>query len=76
MWFDEATGLFVFAEEVDRDTIRIFDVAGGAEIGEVPDDDYTQLKPKAASRSIGSAFVRFQLSDHDPGVRAGALDAI
>ena len=77
MWFDEATGLFVFAEEVDRDTIRIFDVAGGAEIGEVPDDDYTQLKPNSGIRGlIGSALVRFQLSDPDPGVRAGALDAI
>jgi len=77
MWFDEATGLFVFAEEVDRDTIRIFDVAGGAEIGEVPDDGYTQLKPNSGIRGlIGSALVRFQLSDPDPGVRAGALDAI
>jgi len=77
MWFDEATGLFVFAEEVDRDTIRIFDVAGGAEIGEVPDDGYTQLKPNSGIRGlIGSALVRFQLSDPDPEVRAGALDAI
>ncbi|MEY8838521.1 urea ABC transporter permease subunit UrtB, partial [Cribrihabitans sp. XS_ASV171] len=45
MWQDEATGLFVFAEEVDRDTLRIFDVADGAEIGVVPDDGYDQLKP-------------------------------
>ena len=77
MWIDEATGLFVFAEEIDRDTIRIFDVADGAEIGAVPDDGYDQLKPNSGIRGlIGSALVRFQLSDPDPGVRAGALDAI
>ncbi len=77
MWLDEATGLFVFAEEIDRDTIRIFDVAGGAEIGEVPDDGYVQLKPNSGIRGmIGSALVRFQLSDPDPETRLGALDAI
>ena len=77
MWIDETSGLFVFAEEIDRDTIRIFDVADGAEIGAVPDDGYDQLKPNSGIRGlIGSALVRFQLSDPDPAVRAGALDAI
>ncbi len=77
MWRNEDTGLFVFAEEVDRDTIRIFDPATGAEIGTVPDDGYDQLKPNSGIRGmIGAALVRFQLNDPDPAQRATALDAI
>ncbi len=77
MWRNEETGLFVFAEEIDRDTLRIFDVAGEAEIGVVPDDGYDQLKPNSGIRGmIGAALVRFQLTDPDPAVRATALEAI
>ena len=77
MWMHEETGLFVYAEEVDRDTIRIFDFAGGEVIGEVPDDDYDQLKPNGGIRGlIGAALVKFQLSSPDTAVRAAALDAI
>ncbi len=77
MWRDTKTGLFVFAEEVDRDTLRLFDVANGAELGMVPDDSYDQLKPNSGIRGmIGAALVRFQLSDPDPVNRATALDAI
>ena len=77
MWFDEATGLFVRAEEVDRDTLRIFDFADGSEIGEVPDETYEQLKPNSGIRGlIGAALVRFQLNDPSPANRATALSAI
>ena len=77
MWQDETTGLFVFAQEVDRDTIRIFDVADGTDLGEVPDDDFDQLKPNSGVRSlIAAALVRFQLTDPDAAVRLTALDAI
>jgi urea transport system permease protein len=77
MWQDETTGLFVFAEEIDRDTIRIFDVADGTDLGEVPDDTYDQLKPNSGVRGlIAAGLVKFQLTDQDPDVRRTALDAI
>ncbi|MEO1557958.1 MAG: urea ABC transporter permease subunit UrtB [Pseudomonadota bacterium] len=77
MWQDEQTGLFVFAEEIDRDTIRISDVADGSDLGEVPDDGYKQLKPNSGVRGlIAAALVKFQLIDPDATVRLTALDAI
>ncbi|MGJ8605676.1 MAG: urea ABC transporter permease subunit UrtB [Marivita sp.] len=77
MWVNDATGLFVYAEEVDRDTLRIFDFADGTEIGTVPDDDFEQLKPNSGIRGmIATALVQFQLSDPDPDTRRRALDAI
>ena len=77
MWQNEETGLFVRAEEADRDTLRIFDFADGSEIGVVPDGDYDQLKPNSGIRGmIGAALVRFQLNDPLPENRATALDAI
>jgi urea transport system permease protein len=77
MWFNEDSGLFVYAEEIDRDTLRIFDFADGSEIGIVPDDDFDQLKPNSGIRSmIGTALVQFQLNDPDRETRVDALDAI
>lgn len=77
MWVNTETGLFIYAEEVDRDTLRIFDFADGTEIGEVPDDGYDQLKPNSGIRGlIGTALVQFQLSDPEPDTRRRALDAI
>ncbi|MEQ8899535.1 MAG: urea ABC transporter permease subunit UrtB [Roseovarius sp.] len=77
MWQNEATGLFVYAEEIDRDTLRIFDFADGSEIGEASDDDYDQLKPNSGIRGmIGAALVQFQLTDPDAGMRRQALAAI
>ncbi len=76
MWRDKETGLFAWAEEVDRDTIRLFDFAGG-EIGTAPDKAWKQLKPNSGIRGmIGAALVRFRLSDPDPAAVAQALDAI
>jgi urea transport system permease protein len=77
MWVNEETGLFVYAEEVDRDTLRVFDFSDGSEIGEVPDDTYDQLKPNSGIRGmIATALVQFQLSDPDPRNRLSALSAI
>lgn len=77
MWRDSQSGLFVLAEEIDRDTIRIFDPADGTEIGAAPDKGFKQLKPNSGIRGmIGAALVQFQLSDPDPTIRATALDAI
>ncbi len=77
MWQNEETGLFVFAEEIDRDTIRIFDVSDGSDLGEVSDDGFDQLKPNSGVRGlIAAGLVRFQLTDPDPAVRLTALDAI
>lgn len=77
MWVNEETGLFVFAEEVDRDTLRIFDFADGSEIAVVPDEGFDQLKPNSGIRGmIATALVQFQLSDPNPETRQRALDAI
>ncbi len=77
MWVDETSGLFVFAEEIDRDTLKIFDIADGSEIGDVADDGYRQLKPNSGIRAmIGAALVQFQLNDPNPRTRLRALNAI
>jgi len=77
MWMDEATGLFVYAEKAGSKMLRIFDFATGTEIAEVPDDTYEQLKPNSGIRAlIGSALVKFQLSDPDPKNRLAALTAL
>jgi urea transport system permease protein len=77
MWVDPETGLFVFAEDAGNDEIRLFDVAGGSEIGTASKRAYDQLKPNSGIRSlIGSALVQFQLIDPDPAKRATALAAI
>ena len=76
MWFNKETGLYIWAEEIDRDTIRAFDFAGG-EIGPVPDKEWKQLKPNSGVRGvIAAALVQFQLAAPDSTTRAGALDAI
>ncbi|WP_136634572.1 urea ABC transporter permease subunit UrtB [Pseudooceanicola onchidii] len=77
MWVDEATGLFVYARKAGSKTLKIFDFATGEEIGEAPSDGYDQLKPNSGIRGlIGSALVKFQLSDPDPQARLAALTAL
>ncbi|APX10717.1 urea ABC transporter permease subunit UrtB [Tateyamaria omphalii] len=77
MWLNEETGVFVYAEEIDRRTIRTFDFATGTVLGEFEDRDYKQLKPNSGIRGlIGAALVRFQLTDPDPAARIAALNAI
>ncbi len=77
VWRNKDTGAFVFAEEIDRKTIRIFDVADGAELGTVEDKGFRQLKPNSGVRGlIAAALVKFQLIDPDIDARQTALDAI
>lgn len=77
MWVSEETGLFVFADEQDRSTLALFDVAGGAEIGTAPKSGFEQLKPNSGIRGmIAAALVQFQLNSPDPEQRATALAAI
>ncbi|MEX0312341.1 MAG: urea ABC transporter permease subunit UrtB, partial [Tateyamaria sp.] len=77
MWRDKDSGLFVYAEEVDRRTIRTFDFATTTALGEFDDKAFKQLKPNSGIRGLlGAALVRFQLSDPNPAARRAALDAI
>ncbi|MEM6588432.1 MAG: urea ABC transporter permease subunit UrtB [Pseudomonadota bacterium] len=77
VWRNKETGLFVFAEEIDRKTIRIFDVADGSDLGTVDDKSFRQLKPNSGVRGlIAAALVKFQLLDPEVGARQTALDAI
>ncbi|MBL3701771.1 urea ABC transporter permease subunit UrtB [Sulfitobacter sp. BDSS02] len=77
MWLRESDGKFFWAEEIDRDTLRIFNFDTGEDLGEVPDDDFDQIKPNSGIRAlIGVALVRFQLTDPNPARRWDALQAI
>ena len=77
IWRNKETDLFVFAEEIDRKTIRIFDIANGDELGTVEDKEYRQLKPNSGVRGlIAGALVKFQLIAPDLTTRQTALDAI
>ncbi|MCV6597589.1 MAG: urea ABC transporter permease subunit UrtB [Mangrovicoccus sp.] len=77
MWRHKDSGLFVFADKVDRQTLQVFDLATGSDLGQAIARDYKQLKPNSGIRGlIGAALVRFQLTDPDPAARHAALDAI
>ncbi len=77
MWFARETGLFVFAEPADGGQLRIFDVAGGALIGEVDKKSFKQLKPNSGIRGlIASALVQFQLNAPERATRETAIAAI
>jgi len=77
MWQRKDDGLFFWAEEVDRDTLRIHDFDTEAVVGEFPDDGFDQLKPNSGIRAVlGVALVQFQLSDPNPAIRRDALQTI
>ncbi|MBY6091170.1 urea ABC transporter permease subunit UrtB [Maritimibacter alkaliphilus] len=77
MWQRESDGLFFYAEEVNRDTLHLHAFDGPTDLGEVPDEDFDQLKPNSGIRGlIASALVQFQLSDPDISRRRAALDAL
>ncbi len=82
MWQREADGLFFFAEEAGAnadgdDVLQLFAIEDGSELEIVLEDTMDQLRPNGGVRGlIGSALVRFRLSDPDPSVRLEALDSI
>ena len=77
VWVRLEDGQFFFAAEGD-DTITLFDVDTGEQLGEpVADDGFDQVKPNGGvRRAIGEALVQFQLSDPNIETRSAALDAI
>ncbi|WP_081381022.1 urea ABC transporter permease subunit UrtB [Rhodovulum sulfidophilum] len=82
-WQDKALyqrksdGLFFFAEKAGEDGYRLIDIATGADAGTANRQDLDQLRPNSGVRAlIGAALVPYQLTDPDPAVRSGALDAI
>ncbi len=77
MWYAEDSGLFVFAEELDGGRLALYDVAGGAPLGDADEDGYKQLKPNSGIRGlIASALVQFQLKSPDLRTRETAIQAI
>ena len=77
MWLRLSDGLYFRGEEIDRDTVRLFDFDTGEELGETPDDDLDQIKPNSGIRGlIAVALVQFQLSDPDPENRRAALQSL
>lgn len=77
LWRNTETGLFIWAEEIDRDTIRGFDFAGDTPLGELPDDAFEQSKPNSGVRKmIGAALVKFQLTAEDLATRRTAINNI
>ena len=72
----EADGLFFIGAEQDGGTQAI-DVDTGEVVEPITRDGFSQLRPNGGVRSlIGAALVQFQLSDPDPAIRWGALQAI
>ena len=77
LWVDRTSGHFFLAEELDRTSLRLFDVDGGADLGTFARDGFDQLRPNSGVRGvIAIALVRFRLSDPNPDLRRAALDAI
>ncbi|MEP1612081.1 MAG: urea ABC transporter permease subunit UrtB [Roseobacter sp.] len=77
MWYERETGLFVFAQDIGDGQLQLFDVAGGAVIGEADKKTYKQLKPNSGIRGmIASALVQFQLNATELADRETAVVAI
>jgi urea transport system permease protein len=77
LWQRESDGLFFFAEEIDRDTLQLIDIATGDPLGEVPDDEMDQLKPNSGVRGmIAAALVQFQLQSPERRKRIAAVNSI
>ena len=77
IWRRKADGLFFIGEEVEKRVYRLTDFDTGAVVGDVPKGDLKQVKPNSGVQAlIGTALVRFQLSDPDPDLRLAALASI
>ncbi|MCT4558650.1 MAG: urea ABC transporter permease subunit UrtB [Pelagimonas sp.] len=70
-------GLFFRGEKRDAKTYRLWDFDSGDVVGDVSKKALKQIKPNSGIRALlGTALVRFQLSDPDPARRLAALEAI
>lgn len=76
VWLKDADGLFYFGPD-GRGDIELTNIDTGESEGTVSSKELKQIKPNSGVRSvIDAALVRFQLSDPDPLVRAGALETL
>lgn len=77
MWQRKSDGLFFIGEKVDNKTYALTDFDSGERIGDFPKKELKQLKPNSGVRAlIGTALVRFQLSDPNIKARRAALLSI
>ena len=77
MWMRKADGAFFRGEKVDSKTYRLIDFDSGDAVGEFAKSELKQLKPNSGIRTmIGTALVRFQLTDPDTEKRREALISI
>ncbi len=77
MWQRKSDGLFFIGEKVDNKTYALTDFDSGERVGDFPQKELKQLKPNSGVRAlIGTALVRFQLSDPNIKARRAALLSI
>ncbi|MCE8547039.1 urea ABC transporter permease subunit UrtB [Ruegeria pomeroyi] len=77
MWMRKSDGLFFAGRKGEGRTYVLTDFDTGATVGSFASSELAQLKPNSGIRAmIGTALVRFQLSDPDRGKRLSALDSI
>ncbi len=77
IWQRKEDGLFFFAEEIEKNTYRLFDFDTSEAAGDYAKNELKQIKPNSGVRAlIATALVRFQLNDPDPALRNAALTSI
>lgn len=77
LWQRKEDGLFFIGEEVEKRVYRLTDVDTGEVVGDYPKKELKQVKPNSGVQAlIGTALVRFQLTDPDAALRTAALDSI
>ncbi|MCT4556308.1 MAG: urea ABC transporter permease subunit UrtB [Pelagimonas sp.] len=77
LWLRKSDGLFFLAEKQADGAYLLRDLDSGDTVGTAAKKDLKQIKPNSGIRAmIGTALVRFQLSDPDVALRIAALEAI
>ena len=77
MWMRKADGVFFKAEETADKSYRLTDFDTGEMVGTYSKKELKQLKPNSGIRAmIGTALVKFQLTDADAAKRWDALTSI
>ncbi|WP_417790543.1 urea ABC transporter permease subunit UrtB [Terasakiella pusilla] len=76
VWYNQKEGLFYFGPDA-RGDIDLINIETGQGEGRISSRTLKQIKPNSGVRTvIDAALVRFQLSDPDPVIRAGALETL
>lgn len=77
IWQRKNDALFFYGSKVENNVYRLFDLDSSEPVGDYPKKDIKQIKPNSGVRAlIGTALVRFQLSDPDAARRIAALVSI